>query len=208
MVGEYARPSPVARGVLCLQATWEKDFRGDTSMRHARPFAASALAAFTLGLAACNDPAPAASGPSAEAAAAALATGIAEARAADLAAATAVHTEPGPAVYFVNLKDGDTVTSPFRVVFGVYGKGVAPALVDKPDTGHHHLLIDTELSEEEKAFAIPNDAQHMHFGGGQTETVLQLPAGQHTLQLVFGDLNHELHKPTPMMSQKITVTVQ
>ena len=48
----------------------------------------------------------------------------------------------------------------------------------------------------------------MHFGGGQTETVLQLPAGQHTLQLVFGDLNHELHKPTPMMSQKITVTVQ
>jgi hypothetical protein len=176
-------------------------------MRHARLFAASAFA-LTLGLAACNENTPAATGPSAEEAAAALATGIAEARAADLAAATAVHTDPGPAVYFVNLKDGDTVTSPFRVVFGVYPKGVAPALVDKPDTGHHHLLIDTELSEEEMKFAIPKDDQHQHFGNGQTETVLMLPAGVHTLQLVFGDMNHELHKPAPIMSQKISITVK
>ena len=159
------------------------------------------VSAFAL-LTACTP-----AGPTAEETAAATAAAVAEARAADVAAATAVHSG-GPGVYFVNLKDGDTVTSPFRVVFGVYGKGVAPALVDKENTGHHHLLIDTELSEEEKAFAIPNDAQHMHFGGGQTETVLQLPAGQHTLQLVFGDMNHELHKPTPIMSQKITVTVR
>ena len=64
------------------------------------------------------------------------------------------------------------------------------------------------VREEEKQYAIPNDAQHMHFGGGQTETVLQLPAGQHTLQLVFGDLNHELHKPNAIMSEKITITVR
>ncbi|MDP3736992.1 MAG: DUF4399 domain-containing protein [Hyphomonadaceae bacterium] len=163
------------------------------------------VSAFAL-LAACNPTAPA--GPTAEETAAATAAAVAEARTADAAAATAVHTDPGPAVYFANLKDGDTVTSPFRVVFGVYGKGVAPALIEKENTGHHHLLIDTELSDEEKQFAIPKDEKHMHFGGGETETVLMLPAGTHTLQLAFGDLNHELHKPTPMMSQKITITVK
>ena len=166
--------------------------------------AASAIAM----LAACNPTAPAApAGPSAEDSAAATAKAVADARAADAAAATAVHTDPGPAVYFVNIKDGDTVTSPFRVVFGVYGKGVAPKDVNVPDTGHHHLMIDTELSAEEMKFSIPNDPQHMHFGAGQTEVVLTLPAGQHTLQLVFGDMKHEQMKP-PMLSPKITVTVK
>jgi hypothetical protein len=175
-------------------------------MRTASLIAASAFA--IAALAACTPSAPAATGATPEEVDAAKSAAVAEARAADLAAATAVHPDPGPAVYFVNLKDGDTVTSPFRVVFGVYGMGIAPALMAKENTGHHHLLIDTELSEEEKQFAIPNDAQHLHFGGGQTETVLQLPAGQHTLQLVFGDLNHELHKPAPIMSPKITITVK
>jgi hypothetical protein len=174
-------------------------------MRNASLIAASVLAVATL--AACNEQ-PAAPAADPAVAAAAAETAVAEARAADLAAATAVHADPGPAVYFVNLKDGDTVTSPFRVVFGVFGMGIAPALMAKENTGHHHLLIDTELSDEEKQFAIPNDAQHMHFGAGQTETVLQLPAGQHPLQLVFGDLNHELHKPGAIMSPKITVTVK
>lgn len=174
-------------------------------MRTASLIAASVAALAVL--AACNEQ-PSAATPDPAAAAAEREAAIAEARAADLAAATAVHTDPGPAVYFVNLKDGDTVTSPFRVVFGVHGLGVAPALIEKENTGHHHLLIDTELTEEEMEFAIPNDEQHMHFGGGQTETVLMLPAGQHTLQLVFGDLNHELHKPTPIMSEKITINVQ
>jgi hypothetical protein len=174
-------------------------------MRTASLIAASAFAIVLA--AACNDQsaAPAADPAAAESAAADAVTAALAQRDEE---ATKVHSDPGPAVYFVNLRDGQTVTSPFRVVFGVYGKGVAPALIEKENTGHHHLLIDTELTEEEKAFAIPNDAQHMHFGGGQTETVLQLPAGQHTLQLVFGDLNHELHKPTPIMSQKITITVK
>jgi hypothetical protein len=121
---------------------------------------------------------------------------------------TAPHADAGPAVYFVNLKDGDTVSSPFRVVFGVYGMGVAPAGTDKPMTGHHHLLIDTELSAEEMKFAIPNDDTHKHFGGGQTETTLTLPPGQHTLQLDFGDMKHEQMKPAPLMSKKITITVK
>jgi hypothetical protein len=169
--------------------------------------AATAIAAAVL--AGCN-PAPAApAGPTAEQIEAGKNEAIVATRAADLAAATAAHSEPGPAVYFVNIKDGDTVTSPIRIVFGVYGKGVAPAGVDKPDTGHHHLLIDTELSADEMTYAIPNDAQHMHFGGGQTEVTLPgLPAGQHTLQLVFGDMKHEQMKPAPMMSKKITITVK
>jgi hypothetical protein len=175
-------------------------------MRTASLIAASAFA--IAALAACTPSAPAVAGATPAEVEAAKTTAVAEARAADLAAATAVHPDPGPAVYFVNLKDGDTVTSPFRVVFGLYGSGIAPALMAKENTGHHHLLIDTELSDEEKQYAIPNDAQHLHFGGGQTETVLQLPAGQHTLQLAFGDLNHELHKPAPIMSQKITITVK
>jgi hypothetical protein len=173
----------------------------EINMRIAVLTAATAIAAVLAG---CN-PAPAApAGPSAEETAAA----VADARAADAAAATAVHSEPGPAVYFVNLKDGDTVTSPFRVVFGLYGKGVAPAGVDKPDTGHHHLLIDTEMTAEEMTYAIPNDDNHKHYGTGVTETVLMLPAGQHTLQLMFGDLKHEQMKPEPMMSKKITITVK
>ena len=175
-------------------------------MRKASLIAASILAIATL--AACNPSTPAAAGATPEEVEAARTAAVADARATDVAAATAVHTDPGPAVYFVNLKDGDTVTSPFRVVFGVHGMGIAPALMAKENTGHHHLLIDTELSDEEKQFAIPNDDNHRHYGGGQTETVLMLPAGQHTLQLVFGDLNHELHKPAPIMSDKITVTVK
>jgi hypothetical protein len=174
-------------------------------MRFASFAAASALA---LTLAACNDGAPAAPAPDPAAAAATTDAAVAEALAKRDADATALHADAGPAVYFVNLRDGMTVPQSFRVVFGAYGIGVAPALVDKPNTGHHHLLIDTEMTAEEMQFAIPNDAQHMHFGGGQTEVVLQLGPGQHTLQLAFGDMNHELHKPAHIMSQKITLNVQ
>lgn len=174
-------------------------------MRLASFIAASAL---VLTLAACSETAPAAPAADPAASAAATEAAVAEALAKRDAEAIALHADAGPAVYFVNLRDGMTVPQSFRVVFGAYGIGVAPALVDKPNTGHHHLLIDTELSAEEMQYAIPNDAQHMHFGGGQTEVVLQLGPGQHTLQLAFGDMNHELHKPTHIMSQKITVTVQ
>lgn len=110
-------------------------------------------------------------------------------------------------VYFANLSDGDTVSSPFRVVFGLSGMGVAPAGVDATNTGHHHLLIDATLSAEERAYAIPADDTHMHFGGGQTETVLTLAPGEHTLQLVFGDRGHTLFNPS-VESEVITVNVR
>jgi hypothetical protein len=93
------------------------------------------------------------------------------------------------------------------VRFGLRGMGVAPAGVDKPNTGHHHLLIDTTLSPEELKQPIASYAQHLHFGSGQTETELTLPRGRHTLQLVLGGWSHIPFNP-PIVSSVITVTVK
>ena len=128
-----------------------------------------------------------------------------------VAAGTAVGGEtPSPAgakVYFVNLKDGQTVTSPVTVVFGLAGMGVAPAGTEKENTGHHHLIINETIEGEELNEPLPADEQHVHFGGGQTEVSIELPAGSHTLQLVVGDHNHIPHNP-PVMSERIKVTVE
>jgi hypothetical protein len=110
--------------------------------------------------------------------------------------------------YFVNLKNGDTVTSPFKVIFGLSpNMGVAPSGVEKPNVGHHHLLIDKTLSAEEMTQPITVDEQHVHFGKGQTETTVTLPPGKHTLQLMLGDWTHIPFKP-PVQSEVITVTVK
>jgi hypothetical protein len=114
---------------------------------------------------------------------------------------------PNAAVYIISPKDGDTVTSPFKVQFGLTGMGIAPAGVDKPNTGHHHLIIDTTLSPAELKEPIASDAKHLHFGGGQTEAMVTLPPGQHTLQLVLGDWSHVPFNP-PIVSPVITVTVK
>ena len=113
----------------------------------------------------------------------------------------------GAKVYFINLKDGARVKSPFLVQFGLSGIGVAPVGVEKPNTGHHHLLIDTKLTPEQMKTAIPVDDTHKHFGGGQTETMVTLPKGKHTLQLVVGDWSHVPHQPA-IMSEVITVRVR
>jgi pyruvate/2-oxoglutarate dehydrogenase complex dihydrolipoamide acyltransferase (E2) component len=110
--------------------------------------------------------------------------------------------------YFVNLKNGDTVTSPFKVVFGLSpNMGIAPAGVDKENVGHHHILIDTTLTPEEMTQPLPVDAQHVHFGKGQTETSVTLPPGKHTLQLVLANWTHIPFKP-PVQSEIITITVK
>lgn len=119
----------------------------------------------------------------------------------------------GANVYFVNLSDGDTVSSPFKVIFGLSGMGVAPAGIDKENTGHHHLFINRpplgegEDGAEEVEYNIPADENHVHFGKGQTETVLELAPGTHTLQLVLGDMNHIPHDK-PVASDVITISVQ
>ncbi|MGD2073653.1 MAG: DUF4399 domain-containing protein [Gammaproteobacteria bacterium] len=103
--------------------------------------------------------------------------------------------------------DGEVLPAnrPFRVWFGLRQMGVAPKGVDTPNTGHHHLLIDTDLPPLDQE--IPSDRNHIHFGAGQTETRIELPPGTHTLQLLMGDQNHMPHDP-PVYSKKITVYVR
>ena len=106
----------------------------------------------------------------------------------------------------VDVTDGATVKSPVTVRFGLKGMGVAPAGIDKPNTGHHHLLIDLAATPNLE-MPLPSDANHKHFGGGQTETTLELAPGMHTLQLLLGDMAHVPHEP-PVMSRKITIKVE
>jgi len=110
----------------------------------------------------------------------------------------------GARVYLISPADGDSVTSPVTVRFGLDGAGVAPAGIQAPNTGHHHLLIDTELTDFSRP--IPADAQHLHFGGGQTEAAVTLSPGPHRLQMVLGDHLHIPHDP-PLVSDPIVINV-
>jgi Domain of unknown function (DUF4399) len=111
----------------------------------------------------------------------------------------------GAETYIISPKDGAKVTSPFVVQFGLKGMGVAPAGMKFDNTGHHHLLIDTDAPAD-LAAPLPASEKVVHFGKGQTETTLTLPPGKHTLQLLLGDFSHIPHNP-PVMSKKITITV-
>ncbi len=112
---------------------------------------------------------------------------------------------PGAELYFISPQDGATVASPVTVRFGLRGMGIAPAGIAMENTGHHHLLIDTELPPLDRP--VPADAQHVHFGKGQTEAVVTLAPGTHRLQLLLGDHLHLPHDP-PVVSESITITVR
>ena len=112
----------------------------------------------------------------------------------------------GAVAYIISPLDGETVGSTFTVRFGLKGMGVAPAGIDKENTGHHHLLVDTE-DMPDFSLPLPATETSLHFGGGQTETELSLEPGTHTLQLVLGNYLHIPHDP-PVVSEKITVTVK
>jgi len=110
----------------------------------------------------------------------------------------------GAAAYIISPANGEVVTSPVKVVFGLSGMGVAPAGTEKKNTGHHHLLVNGKK--------LPAMDKHMgkevtHFGGGQTETTLELAAGKHTLQLILGDKGHVPHQP-PVVSAVVTIVVK
>ncbi len=127
-----------------------------------------------------------------------------------LGAATAADLPRSPApkdveLYFISPKDGETVTGPVTVRFGLRGMGIAPAGVAMENTGHHHLLIDA--APPAFNMPVPADANHVHFGKGQTEAQVTLAPGKHTLQLLLADHLHIPHDP-PVMSKPITVTVK
>ena len=107
-------------------------------------------------------------------------------------------------VYFVGLENGAVIRPEVTLHFGLLKMGVAPAGIDNPNTGHHHVLLDTKLPPLDKP--IPNDFNHLHFGAGQTAATITLPPGKHTLQLLFADENHVPHDPA-IMSAPIEVTV-
>jgi hypothetical protein len=119
-----------------------------------------------------------------------------------------VKRTPSPAgaeVYFIAPADGATVSSPVTVKFGLKGMGIAPAGITFDNTGHHHLIVDAPLPPV--GAPVPTDAQHMHFGKGQSETTLELKPGKHTLQLLLGDFGHVPHDPV-VASKQITITVK
>jgi Domain of unknown function (DUF4399) len=113
---------------------------------------------------------------------------------------------PGAEVYFIAPRNGEKIHGPVTVRFGLKGMGVAPAGIKFDNTGHHHLLVDTDLSELKLDAPLPATDKVLHFGKGQTETTLTLPPGKHTLQLVFADYQHLSFDP-PLTSKKITITV-
>jgi hypothetical protein len=108
-------------------------------------------------------------------------------------------------LYFISPADGETVQNPVQVRFGLKNMGVAPAGTNLPNTGHHHLLIDTELPPLN--LPIAKDDKHVHFGGGQTETTIELSPGKHTLQLLLGDFSHLPHDPA-VVSKQISIVVE
>jgi Domain of unknown function (DUF4399) len=110
-------------------------------------------------------------------------------------------------VYFIAPHGGAAVHGPVTVRFGLKGMGIAPAGVKFDNTGHHHLLVDTDFSEIKLDAPMPATDKIVHFGKGQTETTLTLPAGKHTLQIVFADYLHNSFDP-PLHSKKITITVK
>lgn len=110
-------------------------------------------------------------------------------------------------VYFITPFDGETIEGSVTVRMGLRGMGVAPAGVDMDGTGHHHLLVNMPLEEVDLDATLPFSDQTRHFGGGQTEGILDLPEGTHTLQLLFMDYRHASFDP-PVVSEQITITVR
>jgi hypothetical protein len=111
----------------------------------------------------------------------------------------------GASVYFITPEDGQKVTSPVVVRFGLREMGVAPAGIEREATGHHHLIVDADLPAAD--LPVPSTDHYRHFGKGQTEVTLELSPGEHTLQLVLGDHLHIPHDP-PVVSERITISVE
>jgi len=108
-------------------------------------------------------------------------------------------------LYFISPTNGQNIKGPVTVRFGLQGMGVAPAGTAGEGLGHHHLVIDAPLPRLDQP--LPKDEKHRHFGKGETETVLELAPGKHTLQLVLGDASHIPHQPA-VVSERITITVK
>ena len=113
----------------------------------------------------------------------------------------------GAEAYIIAPRNGEKIHGPVTVRFGLKGMGIAPAGIKFDNTGHHHVIVDTDVSELKLDAPLPMTDKIRHFGKGQTETTLTLPPGKHTLELVFADYVHMSFDP-PLHSKKITITVE
>ena len=121
---------------------------------------------------------------------------------------SAAERQPAPKDAYAYIgwpNNGEVVTQRFKVWLGLRNFGVAPAGVNRANTGHHHLLIDADVPADLSQPLAANE-HSVHFGKGQTETTLTLAPGKHTLQLVLGDSLHVPHDPA-VISKKITIDV-
>jgi hypothetical protein len=122
------------------------------------------------------------------------------------AVAQGLPTPKDASLYIISPKDGATVSAPFWCIFGLRGMGISHAGDQFPNSGHHHLLIDVDESFNPSE-PIPQDKKHLHYGAGQTEALIELSPGRHTLQLVLGDAKHFPFDP-PLVSKKITIIIK
>ena len=160
---------------------------------------AAMLLTLSMGLVACGKPAAENSTPSNDGA---------PPKAVDAAEPAAIARTPSPQgarVFFITPADGDTVSNPIAVEFGIEGMSVAKAGDEEPNSGHHHLLIDTEVPDP--GLPIPATPNHVHFGDGSTSTEISLEPGTHSLRMLLGDHRHIPHDPV-VVSEPITITVE
>ena len=115
-------------------------------------------------------------------------------------------SNPDAEVFIISPLNKEIVSSPVEIIFGITNMTVAPAGIKKELSGHHHLIIDTNILPN-LSRPIPSNEKHLHFGKGQTRTFIDLKSGTHTLQLIFGDYVHIPHDK-PLISKKITITVE
>lgn len=125
--------------------------------------------------------------------------------AAEVAALPRSASADGASVFFITPANGDTVSNPITIEFGISGMDVVKAGNNQPHSGHHHLLIDTDLPDP--GLPIPADEHHIHFGDGSTSTQISLPPGEHNLQMLLGDHLHIPHDPA-LVSEPLTITVE
>ena len=162
-------------------------------------------AALLIGMAACNNAGDKAASTS-DTTTAAAAKDTMQMSHDSSAAITPLPAVPaGAKVYFKNIKNGGTVTSPFKVEMGIEGLKLDTAGAIVAGTGHHHLLIDAGDSIP-AGQVVPKDATHIHFGKAQSETQVTLAPGKHVLTLQFADGIHRSYGS--QLATTITVTVK
>ncbi len=114
-------------------------------------------------------------------------------------------------VFFVEPKNGATVTSPVHMKFGSQGIEISPVPPGdltkaqvRPGKAHYHVGIDQVCLPPGKTI-VKGTPSWVHFGDGKDVFDSQLTPGKHKLALQLGD---DLHDTMPGACSVITVNVK